>query len=79
MVVVSRPNRLDDAWSGLHARLVRQMGGLLPPSTRSVVELGSGRGQITVPLTQSLPGVMVTAVDQFKGRTQRIARCWSRV
>ena len=71
MVLVTRPDRLEDAWIGLYASLVRRIAGSFPPAVEAILEVGSGRGQITVPLAKSLPDAAITAVDQFKGSYSR--------
>jgi SAM-dependent methyltransferase len=71
MVLVTRSQGLDAAWTGVHARLVRRIVRSIPPAIKTILEVGSGRGQVTVPLADALPDVAITAVDQFQGPYSR--------
>jgi cyclopropane fatty-acyl-phospholipid synthase-like methyltransferase len=67
MATISRPERLEDEWRRVHERLVRGIADLCPIPPESILEVGSGRGQITIPLAERFPGAMITAVDRYQG------------
>ncbi len=64
---VSRPRDFDAAWSRQYARLAREFCRRLPEGARAVVELGCGRGQLTIPLARLAPRVRIVGVDLFPG------------
>jgi SAM-dependent methyltransferase len=67
MVLLSCSDQLSSAWADVHRRLVRRIVAALPTGVGSLLEVGCGRGQITVPLAQSLPATTITALDRFRG------------
>jgi SAM-dependent methyltransferase len=67
MVLVTRSDRLENAWKRVHVRLARTMADTLPLQVRSILEVGAGRGQLTLPLLDRVASTLVTIVDQFKG------------
>ena len=71
MVRVTRSSELREAWIAVRGRLVRTIARSFPPSVKSILEVGSGSGEITVPLATSFPDVAITAVDPFKGPYSR--------
>ncbi len=68
---ITNARDLDGAWLSLRASLARWLAISFPATTRSVLEVGCGSGQITVPLSESLPEAAITAVDQFEGPYSR--------
>jgi cyclopropane fatty-acyl-phospholipid synthase-like methyltransferase len=63
MVEVSDPKALDLAWKQQYENLAREFANLLGKPGR-VVEVGCGRGQLTIPLTKRIKGQLL-AVDSF--------------
>ncbi len=70
---VSDPRALPAAWDREHRRIVRQIAGLLPGRPRSLIELGCGRGELTVPLARAFPDARLLAIDGFRGPYARHA------
>jgi SAM-dependent methyltransferase len=69
--VITRPDRVEAAWRALHERLVNWMAGYLPAAPRRILEVGCGRGQITIPLAERFSETSITAVDRFGGAYRR--------
>ena len=67
MPVISRPDRLEGAWDRLHDRLVDWIAASIPIAPEAILEVGCGRGQMTIPLAHRFPGATITAVDRFRG------------
>ena len=65
MRVLSDPADLDRAWASEYARLARAITAVLPPKVTALVEVGCGRGQLTIPLARLLPSTQVDVVDRF--------------
>ncbi len=66
MTVISRPEQLGGAWRDVHYRVVRWTAASLPNMPESILEVGTGRGQITLPLAECFPGAQITAIDRFR-------------
>ena len=64
--IVTNPKHLRDAWAGQYQRLARQFAGLLRSKTGNLVEIGCGRGQLTIPLSK-LVSDSFFIVDNFCG------------
>jgi ubiquinone/menaquinone biosynthesis C-methylase UbiE len=64
--IVSDPGQLDAAWSLQYARLAEHFSRTLP-QRGVVVEIGCGRGQLTIPLADRVPKLQIVGVDSFKG------------
>jgi cyclopropane fatty-acyl-phospholipid synthase-like methyltransferase len=71
MARITSERDLDEAWLRLHTSLARWLASWFPAKTGSILEVGCGRGQITVPLMELLPDVSITAVDSFLGPYSR--------
>ena len=67
MVLLNDTNDLDTAWVRLRFGLARWTAGLLPTGPCSILEVGCGHGQLTVPLAEVLPEASITAIDLFHG------------
>ncbi len=67
MECISDGRRVGAAWSRQYARLAEDFASVLPSTTGTVVEIGSGRGQLTVPLAGVASGFQLVAVDQYEG------------
>jgi len=66
MKIVTDPRRVRNAWAGQYQKLVRQFARLLRSETGSLVEIGCGRGQLTIPLSKHV-GNTFLIVDNFDG------------
>ena len=66
-MIISHPRDLAGAWSKQYARVARDIGAVLPPKGRLLVEIGSGKGQLTIPLANRASRYRIIAVDRFKG------------
>src|ERR671923_163753 len=65
-MLVSDPAHLDLAWSQQYRRLSQQFSRFLP-RVGVLVEIGCGRGQLTIPLAEKVPRLQIIGVDLFKG------------
>jgi len=65
--VVSNPAYLESAWLALYQRLAELFAGLLRSNTGHLVEIGCGRGQLTIPLSRLVANSPITIVDKFAG------------
>ena len=66
MKSVSDPEELESAWSQQYAQLAAQFSRMLP-RIGVVVEIGCGRGQLTIPLSEKMSRLQIVGVDRFKG------------
>ena len=66
-MAISNPRDLAGAWSEQYARVAREIGAILPSKGGLLVEIGSGKGQLTIPLAKRATGYQVIALDRFKG------------
>jgi cyclopropane fatty-acyl-phospholipid synthase-like methyltransferase len=66
-MAISDPRDLASAWSQQYARVAREIGALLPPNGGLLVEVGSGKGQLTIPLAKRATRYQIVALDRFKG------------
>ena len=78
MDVVSEPRQLPVVWSHQYARLAEEFASLLPPGEGVVVEVGSGRGQLTIPLAGLASRYRFIAVDRYEGPYVRDQRAMVR-
>jgi cyclopropane fatty-acyl-phospholipid synthase-like methyltransferase len=67
---VSDPGELEDAWSQQYARLADHFSRMLPQKG-VLVEIGFGKGQLTIPLADRLLRLQIVGVDRFKGSYSR--------
>jgi len=67
MTSVSNPKKLDEAWSLQYESLARQFAALLPPGEGTLVEIGCGSGQLTIPLARLIGGRSLIGVDRYAG------------
>jgi cyclopropane fatty-acyl-phospholipid synthase-like methyltransferase len=67
---ISDPGMLEIAWSRQYARLAEHFSRILPKQG-VLVEIGCGRGQLTIPLADRVPRLQIIGVDRFKGPYSR--------
>src|SRR5207245_11594435 len=60
---VSDPKELDKAWRQQYDNLAREFARLIG-KRRTIIEIGCGRGQLTIPLAKLVRGRLLT-VDSF--------------
>lgn len=63
---ISNPRSLEAAWNQQYAQLSEHFAPLLPKHGVAV-EVGCGKGQLTIPLVKRMPRVHIIGVDNFKG------------
>ncbi len=66
-MAISDPRDLAGAWSGQYARVAQEIGAILPRGGGPLVEIGAGKGQLTIPLAQTATRYQIIAVDSFRG------------
>ncbi len=66
-MAISDPRDLARAWGQQYARVAREIGALLPAKGGLLVEIGSGKGQLTIPLAKRATGYQIVALDRFRG------------
>ncbi len=66
---ITDPSELEAAWSKQYDRLSRVFAGILRNKSRNIVEIGCGRGQLTIPLAMRLRKAQFVLVDRFVGGT----------
>jgi len=64
---ISDPRELGAAWSGQYGRLAELFSRMLPKQRGVLVEIGCGKGQLTIPLAERLPRCQIIGVDRFRG------------
>ena len=64
---ISDPRELGAAWSRQYARLAELFSRMLPKQRGVLVEIGCGKGQLTIPLAERLPRCQIIGVDRFRG------------
>lgn len=64
---ISDPVLLGKVWSARYESLARVFAEIIGPEASEVVELGCGRGQLTIPLARLIPSSRIVAVDGFLG------------
>lgn len=64
MMIVSDQRGFDAAWREQYENLARKFATLLRHNRGTLVEIGSGRGQLTIPLSRLIPNQIV-AVDNY--------------
>lgn len=67
MRVVLGPKDLGEAWQQQYERLAEKMASLLLAKRGILVEIGCGKGQLTIPLAQRVSHYRTVAIDNFKG------------
>ena len=67
MRVVSDLADLESAWTSEYARLARAIAALLPSEVTALVEVGCGRGQLTVSLVRNVAKAQGDVIDRFAG------------
>ncbi len=63
---ISDPRELGAAWSGQYGRLAELFSRMLPKQRGVLVEIGCGKGQLTIPLAERLPRCQIIGVDRFR-------------
>ncbi len=67
MKLVSDPGEVWAAWTQQYERLSRRFATLLRSKTALLVEIGCGKGQLTIPLAILKRNHSIIAVDRFEG------------
>ena len=70
MRAISDPEKLESAWNQQYARLSQHFSRMIPKKG-IIVEIGCGKGQLTIPLAERIPGIEVIGVDSFRGSYSR--------
>ncbi len=66
-MAISDHRDLARAWSQQYARVAQEIGTILPRDGRLLVEIGAGKGQLTIPLAKRANRYRIIALDSFKG------------
>jgi cyclopropane fatty-acyl-phospholipid synthase-like methyltransferase len=66
MIAISDPGELEMAWAHQYERLSQRFCRILPIQGL-IVEIGCGKGQLTIPLVEMAPRLQVIGVDRFMG------------
>lgn len=66
MRTISDPRKLREAWEREYVSLARRLSRLLPSEPVTLVEIGCGRGQLTIPLAIATPTTRIIAIDNFE-------------
>ncbi len=66
-ITVSDQREFDSAWSQQYAAVAKNIASMLPKMAGVLVEVGSGEGQLTIPLANLVPQYKIIALDRFKG------------
>ncbi len=66
-MAISDSRDLAGAWSQQYARVAREIGANLPSGGGLLIEVGSGRGQLTIPLAKRASRYQIIALDRFRG------------
>lgn len=64
---ISNPDLLDATWNEQYTRVAQQFSRKLSRKNGLLVEIGCGRGQLTIPLWQKVRRLQIIAVDRFAG------------
>jgi len=64
---ISDPRELGAAWNGQYARLAELFSRMLAKKRGVLVEIGCGKGQLTIPLAKRLPRCQIIGLDRFRG------------
>jgi len=67
MKSISDPEDLEFAWDQQYARLAERFSRMLSKQRGVLVEIGCGKGQLTIPLAEKLPRCQIIGVDRFRG------------
>jgi cyclopropane fatty-acyl-phospholipid synthase-like methyltransferase len=70
-IIISDPRKFDSAWSRQYTAVAKNVASMLPKKAGVLVEVGSGQGQLTVPLANLVPHYKIIALDRFKGAYSR--------
>ncbi len=65
--IISHPECLESAWLEQYQRLAKRFACLLRSNLGDLVEIGCGRGQLTIPLSKLVASHCITIVDRFTG------------
>ncbi len=64
---ISDPKDLESSWDQQYARLAKEFARMLPKTRGVLVEIGCGKGQLTIPLAKRVPGYRIIALDRYRG------------
>ena len=66
-ITVCDPLGLHSALSQQYSEVAKSIAQMIPNRVGVLVEVGSGEGQLTVPLANLVPRCKIIAMDRFKG------------
>lgn len=65
--IIDDPRKVDDVYADQYDILAREVASLVSSRSGILVEIGSGEGQLTIPLAMLLPRHRFKLVDSFSG------------
>jgi len=65
--IISHPRYIESAWLEQYEGLAKRFACLLRCDIGDLVEIGCGRGQLTIPLSRLVASDRITVVDRFTG------------
>jgi len=65
--IISHPRYIESAWLEQYEGLAKRFACLLRSNIGDLVEIGCGRGQLTIPLSRLVASDRITLVDRFTG------------
>src|SRR5713101_2839223 len=68
---IADPKDLESSWDQQYARLAKEFARMLPRTRGVLVEVGCGKGQLTIPLAKTAPGYRIIALDRYVGSYRR--------
>ena len=66
MATITDPKEAETAWNQQYEGLARQFSSLLPSKKTLLVEVGCGKGQLTIPLAGKGKNHHIIAVDSYR-------------
>jgi len=72
MKSISDPEDLEFAWDQQYARLAERFSRMLSKQRGVLVEIGCGKGQLTIPLAERLPRCQIIGLDRFRGSYSQV-------
>jgi len=58
---------MESAWNMQYEKLGQSFGQMIPRKRGVLVEVGCGKGQLTIPLARRVSGYQIVVVDNFQG------------
>jgi tRNA G46 methylase TrmB len=65
--IIDDPRKVENAYDHQYENLARKIANLVLAKRGIFVEIGGGKGQLTVPLAKLLPRLRFIVVDTFSG------------